>query len=400
MPAGLLAAAYDGNVQLNSSLAGGRYAFGPFADVDAGEEWLLANFSAGIKPDQSTFESALRDFTATENVYAGYGRLKFEPFSHVEVIAGARVESYKTEINSFSGVFGDDSVLVSSSNTNTLVLPSLVMRADPSDDIVVRAGVTRTYARPTFEQLAPRAQFNPLNGSVGGVGNPDLKPITSINYDLSVDYYTRPLGVIRAGFYYKDLSDIVVNVQRTLSIDETFRGVAPPTGTAWTIDTLDNASDGWIYGFEVGLQRSFTGLPGFLKGLGISGNYLYTQSEASIADNTGAFVRSSPLELASEHSGNVSLLYDLAGVKARLAFRYQGDALFRLGSTAELDRFFDDRRQLDFTIQFAPTDNFAIFFEAFNLTDAPFRTYQGSEEVHKESQLQGRQFGGGIRFQF
>lgn len=396
----LFTAAFSGNQELNDDLADGRYAFGPYIDLGAAEQWFLTNFDAGIKTDQSAFESALRDFEATETTHAIYGQLNVEMATGIEVIGGLRVEDYETDMNSFIGIFGAPSQTTSSSNSETMVLPSLVLRAELSDDLLFRAGASQTYARPTFEQLAPRAQFNPLGGTVGSVGNPDLEPIRSLNLDLSLDYYTTPLGVVRAGVYYKQLDDLIVDVQRTLAIDETFRGVAPAAGTAWTIGTLENASDGNIFGLELGFQRMFPELPGILKGAGLSANYLYTDSELNIDDPVSGLQRMTSLELASGHSGNISLLYDHAGFKGRLAYRYQGEALFRLGATSDLDRYFDAREQLDISLQYEIGENWAIFVEGFNLTDEPFRTYQGSESIHKESELQGRQFGGGFRFRF
>ena len=93
-------------------------------------------------------------------------------------------------------------------------------------------------------------------------------------------------------------------------------------------------------------------------------------------------------------------MYERYPINARLAYRYQGKALCRLGSEPALDRYVDDRSQLDFSLQYAVSGNVGIFCEAFNLTNEPFRIYQGSENIHKQTELQGRQYGVGIRFQF
>ena len=39
------------------------------------------------------------------------------------------------------------------------------------------------------------------------IGNPELKPTTSYNFDLSADYYFRSIGLVSAGIFYKKIDD-------------------------------------------------------------------------------------------------------------------------------------------------------------------------------------------------
>ncbi len=45
------------------------------------------------------------------------------------------------------------------------------------------------------------------------LGNPNLKAEHSNNYDLLFEQYLNPVGIIQAGFFYKQLSDPIVNGQ-------------------------------------------------------------------------------------------------------------------------------------------------------------------------------------------
>ena len=45
------------------------------------------------------------------------------------------------------------------------------------------------------------------------LGNPNLKAEHSNNYDLLFEQYLNPVGIIQAGFFYKQLGDPIVNGQ-------------------------------------------------------------------------------------------------------------------------------------------------------------------------------------------
>ena len=46
------------------------------------------------------------------------------------------------------------------------------------------------------------------------IGNPELKPTVSYNFDLSADYYFRSIGLISAGIFYKKIDDFIVDQVR------------------------------------------------------------------------------------------------------------------------------------------------------------------------------------------
>ena len=43
------------------------------------------------------------------------------------------------------------------------------------------------------------------------IGNSDLKPTISYNFDLSADYYFKSVGLVSAGFFYKKIDDFIVD---------------------------------------------------------------------------------------------------------------------------------------------------------------------------------------------
>ena len=50
----------------------------------------------------------------------------------------------------------------------------------------------------------------------------------------------------------------------------------------YSISGYVNGQNAWLYGFELSFQQHLNYLPGGLRGLGISANYSYTASQASL----------------------------------------------------------------------------------------------------------------------
>ena len=95
--------------------------------------------------------------------------------------------------------------------------PSLSATFNASEKALLRFGYARTLARPDFSNLIPTLSVNqvvnPADGASGaGRGtinakNPNLKPWTADNFDLSAEYYTASGGMFSAGVFRKDITD-------------------------------------------------------------------------------------------------------------------------------------------------------------------------------------------------
>ena len=85
-------------------------------------------------------------------------------------------------------------------------LPSAELSYRIASDTRARFAYGRGIARPNFSDLPPFLVEDDRRKSVR-VGNPNLKPTHANNYDLLFEQYLNPLGMIQAGFFYKDITD-------------------------------------------------------------------------------------------------------------------------------------------------------------------------------------------------
>ena len=96
------------------------------------------------------------------------------------------------------------------------LLPALDFSVDLREDLIGRFSFSRTIARPDYGNLfAAQTAGTPnrpvANGAIplGTSGNPDLEPLISDNFDVSLEWYYKPSSFITAGFFEKRVNNFV-----------------------------------------------------------------------------------------------------------------------------------------------------------------------------------------------
>ena len=96
------------------------------------------------------------------------------------------------------------------------LLPAMDFQVELTDDIMGRFSFSRTIARPDYGNLfaaqTAGAPNRPIaNGAIplGTSGNPDLQPLISDNFDVSLEWYYKPSSFISAGFFEKRVNNFV-----------------------------------------------------------------------------------------------------------------------------------------------------------------------------------------------
>ncbi len=159
--------------------------------------------------------------------------------------------------------------------TYTDVLPSIQFQYLFGQNTILRAAYGMGIARPNFSDLPPKIVESdgptPVKSSVS-IGNPNLKAEHAQNFDLLIEHYLKPVGVIQGGVFYKYLTDPIFSVQQRLTSGP-FAGFLQ-NGPV-------NGPTAHITGFEMAWQQRLSFLPGLLNGSGVRANYSYTTSQAS-----------------------------------------------------------------------------------------------------------------------
>ncbi len=375
---------FDGDLTLADVLGKQTYGLAHIDPVPGPKQWrdfYKANGTTdmGRNDLESDWVSAAEDYTAKEDILAGYLLGRFDN-SVLRVIGGVRVERTKNE---FTGnrldVNEDEETLaitpVAFKRQYTDWLPSLNVRYAPTRDVVVRAGVFRSVVRPKLSSIAPRfvVEENEDGDREGTFGNPDLKPYRAWNVDFTTEYYFARNAVVQGGVFYKRISDFIVDA--TFEEDDApYEGVY--NGIPFTEATIPlNGDKATVKGFEFAYQQALDFLPGALDGLLVNLNYTYTDAKGRLADGTSTDGRSIPLTASSKHTFNAVLGYEKGPVSVRLSGAYRSGYLDEIAGDAEEDRYVRDHFQLDLTAKYQVMKNVQLIGELVNILDEPYTAY-------------------------
>jgi len=299
--------------------------------------------------------------------------------------------------------------ILNDSNSNTVWLPSFMLRWGITEDLLARFSYTETFNLPTFTQLNPYTQYfadvtNIGYGTATG-GNPDLEPITSDNYDISLEWYFAEGSVLYATWFKRDINGDIINFRNAVSYDDPRDN--PDRGEyIYILSQPANAGKSTLDGWEFGVTW-FPELPGWWNGLGIQGSLTILDSEAEIptqdenGDITGYNIL--PIFGVSETSYSIILAYDRDTFSARLSWFWRDDFIDRNEAALfanPLAIYKSAEESLDFQATWVLSDRWALTFDATNLTNPVFHENYGNNPMifNHLNNLYSRTYSVGVRF--
>lgn len=329
-------------------------------------------------------------------------------------------------------------VLTTNSAKQTKLLPRVLANYRHSEDLIVRLGYFKSVARPQIELLSSQTRvFLSLAPILGrpflslSQGNPDLQPAQTHNFDLSIEWYDGNLGVVKAGAFYKRITNLLEsNVARgagaladvRLPDDPLFQDILdnPDDYGIFLTVPANNESAAEIWGLEFAFEHQFTYLPGFLSGFGVIANYTYSDSSkeqpilwsfSPVQDDNGDVVSFEAEQIVVSdvsfsgqppHSGSVGLTYSKYNIDANIIYTAQARSSSSF-SNFRLTEFEESFATLDTRIEyrFSPQGwgSYRIFFEGTDLlrgTNEPSLEFtQGVDDgTTPKFFREGRFFGG------
>ena len=321
-------------------------------------------------------------------------------------------------------------------NSYEYFLPSVNVKWDLNDEMLIRFAASQSITPPRIDQLdATRAHRailgfvvdpNPAPGEQPGVidiipdeiridgGNPNLEPIESTNFDLSYEWYFGDDGQFSVSAFYKDIENIIVygvTNEGSLTLD----GREVPLNFAGET----NLNDGTIQGVEIAYQQFYTELPGLLGNLGLQANLTLLESEATplpafvdadgdgLADDFLQTYRWSVGELLglSDISANLIGIYQDENFEARLAYNWRSDYFSSYRDFVTGNPIIQEEIGfLDASFKWDITDQVQIGVLGANLLDtkafASQQVDQAGQRFARSSFVNDRRFEVSIRFAY
>ncbi len=372
--------------------------------------FLAGDYAVGMFPDKVFFgniqldgnndyektrivEEDLANFHAKESITSAYLRYDQRLYNRVDMILGLRME--RTVSNYKANKWNEDEEVITpiegNSGNYTNFLPGVIAKWDVTDNFKLKAAWSNTLARPKYTDLTPRQSISFENDEIS-IGNPDLKPTQSMNFDLMMEYYNNGNGLLSAGIFYKNISDFIVDVRHA---NYTYMN------RVWKTFTQPiNGGDANLLGVEVALQQNLYFLPGILRNFNIYSNYTYNHSSVKNFNYEGRENEKLSLPGTPKHTFNAALGFDNRKFSARLSYNFASQFIDELGTEAFKDRYYDAVSYLDFNTNLRIGKYVNVFANVNNILNQPLRYYQGSKEYSMQMEFYNFRFDAGVKLNF
>lgn len=388
------------------------------------------NFFAGIRYERTDVES--------QALVPLYDRIEWS-------IKNGRFDLYKqldengNSVQGFSQIDGD----------YDMWLPSIDFDIELIENVIFRAAYSLTITRPVYNDLKGALIINWFgsDGGGGSRGNPQLLPMESENFDLSLEWYYNDVSYASVGYWSKDVENFIVNSEfedqplfdnLTTPIDgdlynkavEDITGGDPffeydnddlntyfsdhfgeevnvvVTGEGDEIEVVVTGSptdpvaefDVWIPvnernasvdGWEFALQHAF-GETGF----GFIANYTIVEGDLNYDINLNEDQWVVP---GMSDTANLVVFYEKGGFQTRIAYNWRDQYL---QSSGRDPRFVEEYYQVDASASYEITEDFSMFIEAINLTEEDQRIHGRSKYQVREYSVGHSRYNFGARYVF
>jgi len=368
---------------------GGRYHYGPTTDFKK----ILAYFNANQGQFAGGFDqmrSWPNDFDDSERIYAGYA-MNTISFGRLRLQTGLRVEATN---DTLLGTAVDTTITpltptpVRAQHNYTNVFPSVQAQYRIGSDTILRGSYGMGIARPNFYDMSPYRTNDPSSNPPISTGNPSLKPTHGQNFDILLERYLKPVGILQFGAFYKYLTDPIYRV----------------TIQDGQVGTLINGPSAHVAGIEMSWQQQLRFLPGLLNGMGVSANYSHTTSRASFPDGFGRTDHPTLLRTAP-NNWNFDVTYDKRGLSARMGLTHNDGYIWSYVNNNAVkdpsgDTYLYPHTQVDAQVSYMIPRSHGLhaIVSMLNLNNEVFGFYNGSETYPIQREYYNRTVSAGLRW--
>ena len=305
-------------------------------------------------------------YTASRTTWAAYMMadiVKLDPF---RLIVGERLEISNLEVNVGNQV---DAMLPPPTTTRKFdrdLLPSVNAVLSVTKESNLRAGYSRTIARPHFREVAPALFYDYVRRRAIG-GNENLKRTSIQNLDLRWETFLGPTELVAVSAFYKGFTD---PIERTVD----------NAGSGTNVGFI-NANGATAYGFELEARTSLRRLTDALQAVTLAGNLSVIQSKIDMPG------QDRPLQGQSPYVLNLDLGYFVERTHTQI------DALYNIfgrridevgagfGPAKTPDIYEEPIHRVDLTVNQRLPASFSLKLSATNILDQRVVLTQSGIEI-------------------
>jgi iron complex outermembrane receptor protein len=338
-----------------------------------------------------------------ERTWAGYAQFNLEgPRWRADI--GARVVSTKVSSTGYSASIAsiiprvgtqdndvnfNDVDAVNGGGSYLRLLPAVNFAYDITDGFRIRAAASQAISRPSFGELSPAKDANSAQSGtfiIYDAGNPNLKPTSADQLDLSLEYYPSNRIALTAAAFYKHITNFV----STVPVDVTITPTAQPANQQASFDFVEyqviNGDSAKVYGLEVGGQYFLD------NGLGVQANLTYNHSRATSGDVTTGLPGAIPF------SANAKLFYENHGIGAQVSYSYQSRFTYaQSGNLGYLPVKEEAYHEMSASLSYDLNEHLSVYVQGSNLLDSATKRFNTYSNVPNFYESSGRSYFFGVR---
>lgn len=346
---------------------------------------------AGINPANFVLPTSFYD--QQERILAGYAMAQWDA-GPLQLVAGVRAENYEIE-NAGTVLVGTVQTPLSAKQDFFDLFPSVNLRYEASENVVLRVGGQRGVSRPAYAAIRVGASISDTAATING-GNPSLTPEYTWGVDAAIEYYFSSNGIASITGFHRWVEDVLYQSQQRVGSD--LYDSAGIDRSNYLLGSTFNGEKGNLYGVEFNIETQFDFLPGALAGLGVQGNITLLGGDFE-ARNAAGRLETFAFQGLSDTVLNASVFYEYAGLSLRVAYQKRSDFLDTLGGLGS-GEFRQGFENLDVTARYALTRNITLFADLANLTDETYVAFEGTPATPSEVERIGERYLFGVRFNF
>jgi TonB-dependent receptor len=396
----------------NKHFYGGSYYLPPVTNFDLITAYLSQPGAPPLDVAATHQASDAANYNLQERVPAGYIMNTLQLGSKFHLQTGLRLEGTQTATTGYlvttdpnGNYLGTTPENGSGSYVNPL--PSVQLRYSIDSNSDIRAVYGRGISRPDPYQLVPYIVFTQGGSNLNtvAIGNTALVAEHANDYDLLYERYLPSVGMIEAGYFYKQIT-------RPIYLEQS---IVPATGASLSqlyagdyVQQEVNGDHAYVQGVEVAYQQHLTYLPGVLAGARINANFTFTSSA-----NYNLVNRTDTPQLVGQapFSWNISPAYATKRALVTVAVSHNGSNIYayQYQSTGPAavpfgpagpngDNFFYAHTQVDAKASFYLGKGFSAMALGENMNNEVFGFYNGSPQFMVQREYYKPTYSGGIRW--
>ena len=351
----------------------------------------------------------------SEKVTAGY-LMSHARFGRLGLLGGLRAE--RTEVSSFGWVrarvlssaaqqladpigsaqrdYANNSRRIKGDYARSF--PSAHLLYDITPDLKAHASWSTSFGRPPFTNLVPNEAPNDSARTIT-VNNPALKPQYAKNWDASLEYYIKPIGLLSVGWFHKTITDYIVAGMDAGTVGNGTENGYNGEYAGYGILTTTNAGTAFVQGWEISYRHQLTFLPRPFNGLGINANYTTLTTHGNYG---GAGYRTTREIIGFiPKVANIDLTYKYRAFSSRVLLSYLGDYITTSNATSPaLNVYRYPRKSVNVGLGWQLRPSVNLFCEVSNVFNEPLRRYMYDRSRLNNTSITGTLVNAGVTGRF